>query len=1523
MGTEDREQTEKSWTKTQREPGDKNPSTQALLGENQEAFRSKTDIATQTPEWGKQEDAVETLALGKNEKEAREKEEAEVQEQGWETQSWTASKKGGNSQMRNRGTQDQIGGNVGTETEAEERGSRGQIGGENGVNIRTPGRENPREVKQWDGEETRALEWEKQGWVRTQNEVQTPAAEERGRSRSENTRKTQASRKENQNPSRHEVQVGMKTLKEIKEEDWVVIQVPWWGNQRLMLIAIDGGLEISCWGHQGQIGGDHTVGIRSLQSDRRPGGDNGTNNLTPEAETQGQLRGKTSLETYPVESKHEEKTEKEGGVDKLALGKRSQREPGGGVGVKTLRPESEHQGWLTETRGSRSTRWKSWEQDRGEKASENGALEKKTWVLVQLTTQLKLEQVVHCLVNECHRELCRMPSMGGSLATMTLLGKLVDAIPGLADELVMEHGKLMEHLLRGLVYPNEGVQASVCYLYGKLYTSPTAAEMLSGHFREKLCPLFLSTLDNAQTKELQFNCLGLLRQLLKYDLFVSVIMNKSVLVENAESVERPPRETSLPLMLKKFLLSRDEILQVASSHCITAVLVHSPAKHAVAFIHADIPEFLFERLSSSSEVLVWSSYNCLVLLAEEPLFFSKCHTVYGIEAVVRSLRGSLQMTNTEVHKQGLLLLAEILTRQPEEIRLFTSSAMCRDASRALQEAVSSPVLEVAAEALRAISAFLRKDHQSSLPVQYRALRALLEAMLNRCMEFSQIPLNRGPLGHACSRNSENATLRKGKFLLSTLEGFRNACRLAVEFQGEPSAQENPFTAPSAEKEDTLEAFSEFLLSACDLQCIPMMMRYSEEATHPSLMEVFLSILHSLFVIVPHMKVKFSRKLADSSFIRLTLELKARFCSGQSYSSLNQVCSSFLYYLCLSLLSAPEKTEPPSQEELSVVSEFLQHGLPQISSRTPESLAFLSDRQYVEVAARQRQYCILLLFYLAHIHDDRFVPEAELFVAVQYFLLSLRDQGECPPPVVCKASIYLLAMCQDKDGALSEAVIGAIRKFLEGISDLHLVYTHHPLLLRFFLVYPGLMSRFGHRALELWFSWEECSYENLDDDSSPGHTVFPATLATLFQMLRSTPSTLLILLDLIYSSPTDTARKVLMVLRIFIRESEGMEVGGLIRGHFLIILQRLLVEYGAPTLGALGNLPLLLNLLSLVQLRSEPEQELDSMAMKLLHQVSKLCGRCSPADVDVLQPSFNFLYCSLQRTTPSSQRRAAALLLSSTALVELLEKMLALTWIEGGSPRTPLLCSAWLLTASVSAQQHSGNLQVHQTLSVELSQVLKALSYPKKNSALLSAAILRFLRTALQQRFSSALVALVPSGAQLPSTPEDTVLAPLGTSQVRSLLIGLQNLLVQKDPLLSQACVGCLEALLDYLHARSPDLALHVASQPWNRFLLFTLLDAGENSFLRPEILRLMTMFVQYRSSSVLSRDDVALILQGAASTDLSTLPNDALKALHGFFLQVQNVGLLIDHNTIQTLQTSLEGLCSSAFPAQPPFQDML
>lgn len=67
---------------------------------------------------------------------------------------------------------------------------------------------------------------------------------------------------------------------------------------------------------------------------------------------------------------------------------------------------------------------------------------------------------------------------------------------------------LVDHLLMGLTYPNERIKAAVCYLYGKLYSSPVGTERLSGHFEERLCGVFLNTLGCAQTKELQINCLG-------------------------------------------------------------------------------------------------------------------------------------------------------------------------------------------------------------------------------------------------------------------------------------------------------------------------------------------------------------------------------------------------------------------------------------------------------------------------------------------------------------------------------------------------------------------------------------------------------------------------------------------------------------------------------------------------------------------------------------------------------------------------------------------------------------------------------------------------------------------------------------------------------------------------------------------------------------------------------------------------------------------------------------------------------
>ncbi|KAM9170395.1 meiosis inhibitor protein 1 [Pangshura tecta] len=1080
-------------------------------------------------------------------------------------------------------------------------------------------------------------------------------------------------------------------------------------------------------------------------------------------------------------------------------------------------------------------------------AEDSSALDLPTEVLVRLVAELKLEQYVHCVLDESQKELSKAATMRGSLPMFNLLGKLADAIPGLADILVLEHGNLMEHLLAGLMYPNEGVKAAVCYLYGKLYSSPTSSERLSVHFTERLCDLFLATLGNAQTKELQVNCMGLLKELLNSDHFVSVIMSNSRRGADSENTELLEGENPLPLMLKKLLLSRDEMLQVASVQCMTAALVHSPMKYAPAFIHADIPEFLFECLICTNEILLWSVYCCLLLLTEERLFFSKCHTVYGIESVVRSLKGILQLNNVELHKQGLLLFTEILKRQPVEIKLFTNLAMCKDAIGVLVEAVKCPVLEVAVEAVKAVAAILRKDHLSCPPVQYVELQKLIETMLKRCADLSLPPINRRPAKH------------------------------------------------------------------------------SERISSPALMEVFISTLSTLFTVVPSMQEKFSRKLASSSFIRLALELKAKFCTGQSNPALNQACSSFLYSMCLSLHSAAEKMEDSSQQEQEM-SELLQRSLPQLNCSVPESLTLLSetpDPFCLDEALRSHQYCLLLLLCCAYALEDRFVPEAELFSAIRNFLLSVQDQGDCPPPYVFRAVLYLLAVCQDKGEALDSSPLCAIRRVLENTSDLSLVYIHHPLLLKFFLRYSELMGRFGRRILQLWFSREDYSQIETEDavsGLSSGLPDYPNSFTTLLHILKGNSSAVLILLDLVCLSTTEVAHKVLMTLSIFLKRNEDVVVCDLIRSQFLQILQQLLVDSSSITLRASKNLPLVLRLLFLVQLRNEAERELDSTDFKLLHHVSNLCGKCRPGDAELLQPSLNFLYWSLHQTTTCSQQRVVAVLLSSVPLLELLQKVLELTWMwpcRSGpalsSSEEALLCSAWLLTASLLAHQHCYNSEVHQTISLDVEKVLNAVIFRRKKPALLLVSILQFLRAILRQNFSSSLLVLVvqptAQSRMEPSLSEDDAsLYPLATWQVLSLVVSLQNLLVQKDLLLSQTVVTCLEVLMEYLHRRNQGVALHVVSQPWNRFLLFTLLDGGENSFLRPEILRLMTLFVRYRSSDIISQSEISQILQEAAKAKLAELPGATSYALRLFLLQLQSGSCEMEPAQEGTIQTLLESL---------------
>ncbi|XP_043929868.1 meiosis inhibitor protein 1 [Protopterus annectens] len=1011
---------------------------------------------------------------------------------------------------------------------------------------------------------------------------------------------------------------------------------------------------------------------------------------------------------------------------------------------------------------------------------------------------------------------------------------------------------LLEQLSMGLLFPDEGVKASVCYIYGKLYSLPSAVEKLTTHFTEKLCSLFLSTLENAQSRELQINCLGLLKQLLNYNQFVSILMNQSGSDANMEDTNLLQGGNPLPLVLKKLLLSRDETLQTASVQSVAAILSYSPVQYASAFIDADIPEFLFERLSSTDEVLVWSVYSCLILLTEERLFFTKCHTLYGIESLIRSLKETLALNNMEVQKQGLLLLTKILqschprhtihnipgsqfqrvrricsneslfdaqaldlktrfikrgynktkvdrayrlskngdriqllldretivrsqneksgfvpTEQPVGIKLFTNLTTFKDVINTLKQGVNYPSLVIATRSAKAVAIFLRKEHLST-PVLYKELQLLVEAVLMRCSDFSPPVSSKRHVDYTPGREKSKVFFKQGQYLFCALEAFNSACRLALECQSDPSVQENAFAAPRTENEDNISNFATFLLRICDSFCIPTVMKHCEGAADVAVMEVFFSILNMQFVIVPCMKEQLCVKLASSSFIRLTLELKANFCSGQRNPGLNEACSKFLCDLLCILYSVFGKGEHP-QTEIDEIRSLLQTSVGHLNYSFSETLTLLSEISntlVVDEILRNSQYALLFIFFLAYAHQDRLIQETQLVKAICNFLHSVLDQGDTPPTYIIKAILYLLSLCQEKCDPVDwgfqfvpnrplnmvntlvdvklflrklnlklffkekrrdeqnllrsitfnpplnpvlrvfEEVVeqdirkmfeilndeetysvaskneihvscakiqyylkghllqGAINKklydflyvekpripvslnitvrLLESIRSFSTIYIHHPVFLKFFFCYSELTERFGSIVLDLWFLHEDQSCSETERNT---------------YQLAVSPYNI-----------SDPSQEVCILLSILKQNPDALML--------LLVTNK--------------NLPLVLDLLSLIQLKSEEGRELDSIDFKLLYHVSNLAGRCKTWHTDVHQPAFNYMYCSLHRTASITNSRAVSILLSNTLLMELLEKILASSWTNHTcvTPSSEtLLCCAWLLSASLLHYQH--------------------------------------------------------------------------------------------------------------------------------------------------------------------------------------------------------------------------------------------
>ncbi|XP_041813621.1 meiosis inhibitor protein 1 [Chelmon rostratus] len=1169
-------------------------------------------------------------------------------------------------------------------------------------------------------------------------------------------------------------------------------------------------------------------------------------------------------------------------------------------------------------------------------------LEKVNQVLVQLLLELQCELSLRFVLDEVHKQLSDQLCVKGFLPTVNFLGSLMEAVPDVAHSLLTHYVPLLEHLCSALLHPDEALKASVLYVWLKLFgTAGGSAQSLPIAIRDRVCILLLHTLANASSTQLINNCVGLLWLLLQLGDAVSVLMNSpsnqvmcsenqnshtnnsQMLSQNQE--QQSPDHCPLPLILKKLLLSGDEMLQTASVKCIAAILVHSPSQCSAPFITADIPEFLFDRLASSrSEVLLWSVYSCLVLLTSDPLFFSQCHSVYGIESLVRSLKEALHLTNLEVPKQGLLLLTEILERQPTSVRLFPSGPGFAAVSEALVAGVSSSCLLVASQAANAASALLRVNHQPR-PVQYREIEGLIEAITSRC---SELHLPSAAHRRGCgSRKSSQASRSEG-FLLQALVCFQAACRLAEECASEPLLKENTFTAPSkhSHAHDSLESLCQCLLHCCDSVWIPTVIRMCERAPNAQILQCFYSILSSQFTLLPSLMPVFANKLASSGFYRLALEHKGLLCAGNRNPDLNASGCGFLRKLSMCLLSQSDPAFASYQHDVEEAENLLQYNLPSLCFRLSDWPSLLCEDPGLQLCEykgpRATQYCLLIILHLALQQGDRLLPDQIVFSSVAWLLHSVQEQGGCAlPRCVLRSALYLLAVTQDQSPNLDGAPFNCISKALSSCQSFSSLYIHHPALLHFICRYPKLAGKFGPLVLELWLTKQTQHtdgeqtmadvQEKTERRGSRADDQEPDTETTeLLALIEKYPAVILTLLDMVCTREAPLAGRALGVLEVLLRGQTEYEADlcSRLRSALLQTLQRLSMEnmghgFGqGHTAQAVNSLPLVLKLLCMTQASDPPSSssysEMDGVHFKLLYHVSNIAGRLKPTNTESLLPALSYLYCCLSLSPAHCSDRAVSMLLSNTGLMDQLQTVFSASSSSSSSsscsfsPPSALLCCSHLLLSSLITLQRVHCAQVHKSISWSLDAAVQQLLLQKRNTDnLLLVSYLRLLRALLDGDLASEVVC-VSSGPGLvgprPLGFEDGALYPLGSRGAQCLSTALSGLLLQKHELLLRASVNCLSSLLGFLQRKSPPTAKFVVRQPWIRFLLCCLLSSGENCLLHPAVLRVITVLLQHGSTAVLWEPDLLQVMEAAERKGLKELSEDAAQALGLLLTQIQS-----------------------------------
>lgn len=328
--------------------------------------------------------------------------------------------------------------------------------------------------------------------------------------------------------------------------------------------------------------------------------------------------------------------------------------------------------------------------------------------LVQLACKLRREIIVREIVDNAEKKVSGINNLRKSCAYITLLGRLVNMIAPLGEEMAIRKSKLLEYCISNLQFPEEKSRISLMYLVLGICQNNTAKSKLSTENRNTIFKSVCESLAEAKSRAIIMNSLALLQT------FTNPEDVEALGISDGDKEGQDGRGL-LGKALKKVILDTDESIQIGGIQCTTKFLSFDSKECTLSrgLLQCGLAEFLFEGLETNNDVVLASLFCCLSGFCNSTEFFKGSYSVYGIDSVVAGMYKALKLQNPETIQQGLHVLSTIIAKQPMGVPLFSNGATFEKCLNAIQECFNSMEYKVLQEAINVVGSLLRVDQLPS------------------------------------------------------------------------------------------------------------------------------------------------------------------------------------------------------------------------------------------------------------------------------------------------------------------------------------------------------------------------------------------------------------------------------------------------------------------------------------------------------------------------------------------------------------------------------------------------------------------------------------------------------------------------------------------------------------------------------------------------------------------------------------------------------------------------------------------